>query len=408
MNGRILPRPGISHTLISIALATLWAATSLASDPVPEPFRGHDPESKFTINYGDVDAILDAMVVVVGPSSYESSDPAAAPTGTRMKTRISRSTAREGNRLQFEAFKSNPDYQAALHNVRLSLEAIPGSMALEQFSRLEQLAYWLNLHNITLIDELVGIYPERELKSELEGKQSIPERKILSVAGVPLSLHDIRHTILLQNYNGNALVLYGLFQGIIGGPNIRKQAYTGANVTRNLEANAREFINSNRGTAFYKDKVFKVSELYEQNGDYFPDFEPNLKLHLMEYMDFPERRQLYLATTFKPDLDDWTIADVFGAYREVRVSFSTSRAAMLDAVVSNQPDGQGGTAGTNFSAASSGYVARTESHDRMTSDQLARLGNAEAYLIKQGRVTIEELGTAPAESAEDEPNDSKQ
>jgi len=385
--------------LISLAVAAVWAATGLAAGPVPEPFQGHDPESRFTIHYGDVDAILGAMVVVVGPSSSQNADAGMAQTGTRMKTRVSRSTAREGNRLQFEAFKDNQDYQAALHSVRLSLEAIPGSMPLENFTRTEQLAYWLNLHNITLIDELVKIYPERELKKELEGRQSIPDRKVLNLAGVPLSLNDIRHTILVQNYNGNPLVIYGLFQGIIGGPNIRKQAYTGANVYLNLESNAREFINSNRGTAFYKDKVFKVSNLYEQNREYFPDFVANLKLHLMEYMDFPERRQLFLANTFKPDLDDWSIADVFGAYREIRVSSSTSRAAMLDAVVSNQPDGQGGTAGTNFSAASSSYVAKTEPADEVSANQPQLPGGlqtsqAAADLVKKGRVTIEELGTA--------------
>jgi hypothetical protein len=396
--------------LVSLTAGALWAASGFASGPVPEPFQGHDPESRFIINYGDVDAILDAMVVVVGPSSYENADPSAAPTGTRMKTRSSRSTAREGNRLQFEAFKDNPDYQTALHNVRLSLQTIPGSMPLAQFSRTEQLAYWLNLHNITLIDELLKIYPERELKSELEGRQSIPERKILDVAGVPLSLNDIRHTILVRNYNGNPLVMYGLFQGIIGGPNIRKQAYTGANVQRNLEANAREFINSNRGTAFYKDGIFKVSNLYEEYPEFFPDLEANLKLHLMEYMDFPERRKLFLATKFKPDLDDWSIADVFGAHREVRGSFSTSPAAMFDAVVSNQPDGQGGTAGTNFSAASSGYVAKTMSADQVQSAQQERLGNLEANpaaanLVRQGRVTIEELGTAPPEPAKEDADD---
>lgn len=394
MSKRILRK----FVVISLAVSALWAATGFGADPVPEPFRGHNPDSRFTINYSDVDAILSAMVVELGQSTREVADTDIAPTGTRMTTRVSRSTSREGNRFYFEEFKENEEYRTALHNVRLSLEAIPGRMPLEHFTRTEQLAYWLNLHNITLIDELVRIYPERNLRKELDGKNSILDENVLNVAGVPLSLNDIRYTILVQNFGRNPLVIYGLFQGIIGGPNIRKRAYTGENVYRFLEGNAKEFINSNRGTAFYKSRIFKVSKLYDQMREYFPDFENDLRLHLMKYMDYPERRALMMTTVFKPHIDDWTIADVYGSSRRIGGSFSTSRAAMLDAVVSIQPDGEGGTVVTNFSGAGSNYISRTEPITAISPEQLELLTDLStrqeaANLVREGRVTVEELGT---------------
>jgi hypothetical protein len=155
MNDKMLKTP----VVLSLALTALWAATGLEAGSVPEPFRGHNPDSRFIINYADFDTILRTMVVDVGRSTRNVVDPAMAPKGTRMTTRVSRTTSREGNRFYFEELKDHEDYQAALHKVRLSLEAIPGRMALEHFTRTEQLAYWLNLHNITLIDELVQIYP---------------------------------------------------------------------------------------------------------------------------------------------------------------------------------------------------------------------------------------------------------
>jgi len=389
--------------VISLACTALWVGTGLAAGSVPEPFRGHDPESMFTIRYGDVDVILRAMVVDIGRSTRQVADPAEAPTGTRMTTRVSRSTATEGNRFYFEEFKDNEEYRAVLHHVRLSLEAIPARMPLEHFTRTEQLAYLLNLHNIALIDELVRIYPERNLKQELDGKNSLLDTKVLNVAGVPLSLNDIRHTILVQNYNRDPLVIYGLFEGVIGGPNVLKRAYTGENVYRLLEANAKEFINSNRGSAIYKDRTFKVSSFYERNREFFPNFDAHLKVHLMEYMDYPERQTLIGATAFRPDIDNWTIADVYGSYWRVGGSFSTSQAAMLDAVVSTQPDGLGGTAVTNFSVAGSSYIAKTEPLATISSEQLellTSLKNKEeaANLVREGRVTVEELGTVETDA----------
>jgi hypothetical protein len=36
-----------------------------------------------------------------------------------------------------------------------------------------------------------------------------------------MSLDDIQFTILRQNYDNDPLIIYGLYQGNIGGPNIR-------------------------------------------------------------------------------------------------------------------------------------------------------------------------------------------
>jgi hypothetical protein len=57
-------------------------------------------------------------------------------------------------------------------------------------------------------------------------------KKLLTVDGVALSLNDIQFNILKHNYANNPLIIYGLYQGVIGGPNIRKSAYTGATVAR--------------------------------------------------------------------------------------------------------------------------------------------------------------------------------
>ncbi|MDX1556904.1 MAG: DUF547 domain-containing protein [Xanthomonadales bacterium] len=389
--------------------------TAVSAAEVPEPFRGHDPDSKFSISYNDVDTVLKTMVVDVGRSSREVAAPSQAKTGTRMKAKVKRSTATEGNRFYFEEFKDNEQFKQALHNVRLSLESIPGRLPLEFFNRTEQLAYWLNLYNITMLDELVQIYPERDLKKELNGKKSIKAQKILNIAGVPLSLDDIQYTILPGNYPDKPVVIYGLFQGVIGGPNIRKRAYTAENVYRLLQDNAEEFVNSNRGT-YTRSGDFEVSSYYERNQNWFPSFDRDLKNHLMTYIEGPERADLHAADRLSPDIDDWTIVDVYGTQQQIGASFSDSQAALMDAVVTLQPGPDGGASpqiSASFSAASSSVLAKSPNLEEFSPDIMARLNTLKAKeeatsLLREGRVTVEELGVAPDAQQPADPDDDGQ
>ena len=380
--------------LAAMASFGAWAQEPLAS--VPEPFQRFDPKSPFVINYADLDVLLKMMVVDVGRSSRERADPTQAKVGTRMKMSVNRSTISEGNRFYFEEFKGNADNQKLLLSMRTSLEQLPNEVPLEYLSRSEQLAYWLNLYNVTLLNEIVKVYPTRSLKKLLTGKDSILAQKLLTVAGVPLSLNDIQFTILKQNYASDPLIMYGLYQGIIGGPSIRKTAYTGANVSRLLEQNAIEFVNSNRGTYAESDEVFRVSSLYARNAAYFKDFEADLTGHLLKYVEGEERTRLAAKPRIKANIDDWTVTDVYGTYRDLGASSSTSSAALIDAV-QNVFLGDGGLVSGNLSAASSKVQAKSPALSRFNPEMLEYLHEIKAKEaatnLSSGTVTVEELGT---------------
>jgi len=244
-----------SAILILTGFLMVFDIANAANSTVPEPFQRFDADSKYAINYDDLTAMLKTVVVDVGRSSREKAAPSHAATGTRMKASVKRSTQNEANRFYYETFEGNDEAQQLLKGIQKSLEQVPTEVSLEYFSRDEQLAYWLNLYNVTVLNEIVQVYPKRNLKKILVGKKSIFSKKLLTVAGIPLSLNDIQYTILKQNYDNNPLIMYGLYQGNIGGPNIRKNAYTGKDVHRALTNNAIEFINSNRGTQS-KDEKF--------------------------------------------------------------------------------------------------------------------------------------------------------
>ena len=371
---------------------------------VPAPFKGFDSTSTYQINYSQLNALLKISVVDTGRSNREVADPNRAPTGSRMKANIKRSTTNEGNRFYFEMFNGDDEAEKALEDIRDNLAALPSQAPLQFFNRNEQLAYWLNLYNFTLLNEVVKVYPKRKLNKLLKGKKSVLDKKLVTVAGVPLSLNDIQHVILKQNYENSSLVMYGLYQGIIGGPNIRKSAYTGANVQRNLADNAAEFINSNRGTYARDEKLFRASSLYDRNRGYFPDFQSDLKKHLMAFLQGSERQKLEFAKTIKPDIDDWTVTDLYGSYPQIGGSFAQNNAALLDSTKS-VTTGEAGIVAAPSSLASSRLVSRSSTTSYVSPELITQLqelkAKQDATNLDKATVTVEELGEVPVESEEE-------
>jgi hypothetical protein len=366
--------------------------TSVAADSAPpDVFQRHDPNSNLKVGYEDLDSLLQTLVLDTGPSTREMGKPINNSTGTRMKVKVSRATMNEGNRFYFEIFNGSEDNQQIIRDIRSRLENLPTATPLERFSRKEQLAYWINLYNVTILAEIVKIYPKHNLKGLLVGKKSVLSKKVLDVAGVPLSLDDIQFTILRHNYDNNPLIIYGLYQGIIGGPNIRKSAYSGTNIYGELAENAGEFINSNRGTQGKNESVFRVSSLYERNGAFFDETGSDLTNHLLRYLEGQQRHELKVATKIKKDISDWTITDLFGSYRDAGGSFANNSAALLGSMPGSQ----------------SGYLTSKTLKSPYSPAVTQQLGeiNVKRESNEQeviGIVTVEELERVDSDGIEDE------
>ena len=383
-----------------------YSAVNSAESAVSEPFRGSDPNSKYAINYDDLTAVLRTAVVDVGLSLRKVAAPAPDITGTRMKPKVKK-TANEGNRFYFESVKDDEAFVQYMIGIQKSLEELPTGAPLEYFSRDEQLAYWLNLYNVTVLNQIIALYPKNNLKKYTVGKKSIFSKKVLTVAGVPLSLDDIEFTILQQNYDNNPLILYGLYKGIIGGPSIRRRAFTGDRVYADLESSAYEFINSNRGTYIRDEKTFRVSSLYARDSSYFPDFNTDLSEHLMTQLQGKERTALESATKIKTDINDWTVTDLGGSQARIGGSFADSRAALLDSVKGTTPADGGGVMGAAAGNANSMMAQRGKqrSLERVDPALLAVLDDMARSRLEENRrnatVTIDEIEDSAEAAAPD-------
>ncbi|PCJ32998.1 MAG: hypothetical protein COA93_08515 [Alphaproteobacteria bacterium] len=288
-------------------------------------FNEYDINSKVTINYGNWTRFLKATVVRARMSSRNYAKQIKTATGTRINFSNQNPSRLEASRILFHLMKKQDlEYIRAL---RIAMEHIPQITPLKYLNRNEQLAYWLNLYNITLYDQIAHRYPIKKLHKLRKGRGNTPsmwDEKLLNINGMQLSLNDIQYNII-QKIWSDPLVLYGMYHGTIGGPNITVKAFTGKNVYNLLETNAEEFINSLRGLRF-RGKTALVSKMYQWNQAFFPDFETDMRRHLRKYTNYQLTMRLDTSHRIKTTSYDWHITDVIN-----------SRVAMAGSHISKNP-----------------------------------------------------------------------
>ncbi|WP_306522133.1 DUF547 domain-containing protein [Rheinheimera sp.] len=382
-----------TKTLIAVGFSALlatpvWAQTA----PLPESFFAETADSTFSINYDDLDAVLQASVLSSGLPSRKKATASSAATGTRMKNNSNTLTAASGNRFSFEEYKNNAQMRQIVSNIRNSLQNLPSEAQLSDFSNKEQLAYWLNLYNITVIDEIIQVYPRKNLQDFVVGEDGLLQRKLLKVAGVELSLNDIQFEILQKKFPDQPQIIYGLYQGYIGSPSIRARAYTAANVSRMLNMNANEFINSNRGTYPVGKDGFRVAGFYQRNASYFPNFHQDLKNHLLEYLHEDDKAALEQTAELTANIEDWSITDIYGTTRNFGGGAANNSAALLDAFAQGPDRGPDNNEVANIGLMADTLASRSVTYGRFAPDQALKIKELQLRRANQaGAVTVTDL-----------------
>ncbi|MBV7257984.1 DUF547 domain-containing protein [Erythrobacter crassostreae] len=274
-----------------------------------EQFAPAASSTEHRIDYAHWDEALGWFVIPMGPSLREGAPRVEPFTGSRRVYGHDSRYRLEGNRVAFSFF--DDDVRASLTDYRMDLERIGTELDITGLPRNEQLAYWLNLHNVAMIEALAGAYPLSEPRSRRFGSNSasLDDAKLVSVNGVALSPRDIREGIVFPNWR-DPKVIYGFWRGEIGGPSIQRLAYSGQNVDALLALSAEEFVNSLRGVEKFSGAL-QVSKIYEEAAPYyFADFN-QLRGHLSQFAgdevrSLIERTNETRYNTYETDLADLT------------------------------------------------------------------------------------------------------
>ncbi|UOQ50746.1 DUF547 domain-containing protein [Hymenobacter cellulosivorans] len=116
------------------------------------------------------------------------------------------------------------------------------------WSKPEQMAYWINAYNAYTIRLILDHYPLQSIK-DIGTKIQIPfvttpwASKFFSIGGEKMSLDNIEHSILRKNYN-DPRIHFALVCASISCPRLRTEAYTAAKLDAQLDDQGRDFLNN--------------------------------------------------------------------------------------------------------------------------------------------------------------------
>jgi hypothetical protein len=198
---------------------------------------------------------------------------------------------------------------------RKDLEALATKYDITTFPKDEQLAFWFNLHNVAVIEQIALDYPTKrpeKIKIQtLNGKAELNDAKFITIKGQALSLRDIRENIVYANWK-DPNVIYGFFRGDIGSPSIQEYAFTPERMSYMLESNANDFVNSLRG---YRraSGIGKISKIYQSESRFFfPNWPADIKSHLLSHANETVKAEILQLSAFVAAPYDSVVADLAG------------------------------------------------------------------------------------------------
>ena len=235
-----------------------------------------------SIDYEAYDIILGAIVFEVGRSDRQPARGGTQRTGTRISLDNPSRYRYEANRVAFHLLTD--EQRAEISAYRIELEGLASRLDWARFSPDEELAFWLNLHNLVVIDELAKQYPVRRMNRLRIDDTGFWDAPLIVLNGRRISLNELRFQVVGERWP-DPRVMYGFFSGAVGGPTLQGEAFTGDRVWSQLSASAREFVNALRGVESL-DRGFKVSPVFEEwRAIIFPAWPDDFRAHLAFYAE---------------------------------------------------------------------------------------------------------------------------
>lgn len=315
---RLIPSQITSLGVSLCLLLTTGLSSPSFADPILPIQTGKAAQNDMAIDYSEMNKILNGIVLVKPVHSRLIPEKVVPPSGTRVVRTNKKNTRLDANRLMLHLMEDGNKIH--FRDTRKTLEKLPDTYPLDQLSSDVQLAYWLNLRNLTVIEALMDNYPMT--KTEKFMRTAANEKRI-TVAGQHYSIKEVEALIMARWPRQH--VVYGFYNGAIGGPNIMKTAFTGANVWSMLTSNGEEFMTSLRGFQ-YRRKTANVSSLYTEYPALFPDPKVSVKKHYLENLSGKLKKTMQKTTKVKLELSDWHIADLMGGILGLGTSGSIATA----------------------------------------------------------------------------------
>lgn len=206
------------------------------------------------------------------------------------------------------------DYDAVTDDDRVLLKqylAYLGHIQIARYNRDQQIAFWMNLYNASMVDLVLGnsladsVLQIRGPGVNVVGPWLMP---VARIHGKPVSFNDIEHFILRAAFNDMGMpVHYGLNCASMGCPSISPHAHTAENWRENLKVTAHQFVNCEHGVRFENGKLLTSKIYYSWFKDDFGGTDKTVIEHLLKYADPELAAELKKYSTISGDFYDWRL-----------------------------------------------------------------------------------------------------
>ena len=267
--------------LLASAVIVCTANAQEALEPNPKQLKfwnDYEPESVMQVNHDDWQGLLNKYVDDAHPSGINRFDYAAVSEDDH------------------QVLKNYLNYLQLLEPRQLNLE--------------ESKAYWLNLYNATLVDDILDEYTDDRIESvrEIRSGRFKPwpwTRGAVEVVFQKQSLNDIEHNIIRPVFS-DPRVHYVLAKGSLGGGSLLKTAFTGENIEELLSAAERDFLNHPRAVFVNAIGEARLNSIFDWYAADFGQTEDEIIAYIAENVSEENKVSLLLIKNIRYDYD-WSL-----------------------------------------------------------------------------------------------------
>jgi hypothetical protein len=163
------------------------------------------------------------------------------------------------------------NYKALKANDKKTLDELRRQMAQvdpQALPKNDQLAYWINLYNISVVNVVVENYPVasiRDISTDFIAHLNVFKKDYVQTKKGPMSLNDVENE-KIRNHFMDPRIHFAINCAAKSCPPIRTEPYAGARIDQQLDDQARRFLNGPHGVkigADGSDLVLHVTKILD-------------------------------------------------------------------------------------------------------------------------------------------------
>lgn len=191
--------------------------------------------------------------------------------------------------------------KAALDRLRQQMAAVD----VGALSRPEQLAYWINLYNVSVVGVVVDNYPVdsiRDISTDPIVRLNVFKKPSVKVKSGTLSLDDVEHKKIREPFK-DPRIHFAINCAAESCPPIRPEPFVGARLDQQLDDQARKFLNA---TVHLEGDVLRVTKIMDWFKDDFEQWGGGTIPFLKKYLPPDKVKKIGTTKGIEIEYDDYS------------------------------------------------------------------------------------------------------